>query len=587
MTRLALCSALFLSALTSAASAKPSIELRAELSPDPVALEELAHLTLVVETSGFELPPIDPGFLLDNLEGVGGPSRSQSMSWVNGQSAARLELSWRLRPLEPGSARVHQIRVEVGQEIRTLQDLQIEVVAEAAPNRARPPGGSRSDPFARLFDDDPFGLFPRRRRGEPAVQPKLAVRSVVDPPSVYVGEQAVWTLALDTQTDVSGFRPRALPELAGLWTRELELPARSSPQWVEIDGERFGRVPMLARALFPLRPGEIAIEPVTVDVLARMVDDDWIGRIRRDEPLVLATRRTALTVRPLPPQPAGFSGLVGELELSATVDPASLDAGQATTLVVRAATTGNAQGLPPPEILLPDGLRSFAPSTTSIDRAEGGRLSTEVEWRWVVLADRAGDFRLPPIDLIHFDPARAAYRTARTASLKLFVGPGAAAIPSIAAPAGEALKGPPPPDPHPAAGAARAPRWAIVSGLAVLAAAAAFALARRRRGSAVRRRLLAELATARSIVLPRDAGRAIDVAWRRALGEGYGLSRGTPLAQWSAALRRAGWRDEQISEIERLFEELHLLEFAPELADAEASRLDVERRARDLARRLR
>jgi HAMP domain-containing protein len=564
--------------------APPRIEVRAELAPDPVGLDEQARLTLVIEASGFGLPRVDPGFLLENFEGAGGPSRSQSTRWVNGESTSRLELTWRLRPVALGKARVHEFRVEIDQEIRSLPDLEVTVVEQAPPGRAQAPRARPSDPFARLFDDDPFGIFPRRRRDEPAVQPKLAVRSLVEPSSAWVGQQVVWTLALDTQTDISGFRPRAMPELAGFWAREIELPERPRPEWVEVDGERYGRVVMSARALFPLRGGEIPIERITVDVLARMADADWIGRIRRDEPLELATRPLKLIVRPLPPAPSGFSGIVGRLAISAAIEPSQLDAGQAATLVVRAVTDGNPQGMVAPVPSLPPGLRGFAPSATTRERAAEGRLETELEWRYVVVADRAGELEIPPVEITYFDPATATYAVARTSALQLAVRPAAVSAPAPLAP--PPLPAPPATSPT-GLGAAHFTPLALGLGLLLLLAAVVFLATRRRRAASPIRRLRAELDAARAIDSPREAAKAIDEAWRRALGERYGLARGTPLAQWPTALAGAGWRDERIRELAQLFEEIHLLEFAPELADADALRHDLERRASKLARRLR
>ena len=62
--------------------------------------------------------------------------------------------------------------------------------------------------------------------------------------------------------------------------------------------------------------------------------------------------------------------------------------------------------------------------------------------------------------------------------------------------------------------------------------------------------------------------------------------RGTPPGQWPGLLATRGWRGERVALLQQLFEEIHLLEFAPELSDIDALRHDVERRSRELSRRL-
>jgi hypothetical protein len=566
------------------AAAEPALEVGATLSPDPLGRDELALLTLSVEASGVGLPRIEPGFLLENLEGAGGPSRSQSTSWINGRSSSRLELTWRLRPVALGRARVHSFRVEIGQEIRSLADLEITVVEQAPPGRRSPRAGSApADPFSRLFDDDPFGLFPRRRRDEPVVQPKLALRSLVAPATAYVGEQLVWTLALDTQTDISGFRPRSLPEFSGFWAREVELPQPSRPEWIEVEGETFGRVAMLKRALFPLRAGELTIARVPVEVQARMADVEWIGGGlgRRDRPVELVAPPVAVRVRPLPPAPPGFSGVVGAATLTASLEPERLAAGQAATLRLRLTTSGNPGGIEPPLPIPPPGLRGFAPATTNEERLAGGRLESSVEWRYVLLAESAGSFEIPSLEWIYFDPRLERYATAATETLRL------TAVAREPARASEEPDPPAPPAPASSAAPAAPARFGLWLAATLAIAALLVALAwwiRRPRSAA--RQLRQALDEARALPSPREAAKAIEAAWRRLLAERYELGRGTPMAQWPVALGGAGWSARQTQELQQLFEEIHLLEFAPELADAEALRHDVDRRSRALARRL-
>jgi hypothetical protein len=582
---------LALAGSTAAWGAPP--EIRVQLAPDPVALDGVAELTFTVATEGFRAPRVAPDFELEGLVATGGPYRSRSQSWVNGVASSRVQLVWQLRAQALGEARVVAIHVEVDGERFELDDLAVEVVDEAparpAPGAPRAPTiGPPMDPFEDFFDEDFFAPFARRRPAAPAAAPQIELRSTLEPERAYVGQQVVWRLLLETQTDIAAFRPQKLPELAGFWARDLERPERPTPVWIDVGGERVARVAMLERALFPLRPGTFEIEAVSADVVARVASLDWFGRSRRDTPLVRTAPALRLEVRPVPPGPADFDGLVGELAVAARVEPATIELGRAATLVVEVTGTANLQGLTPPVPPLPDGLRVFPPETESADRTLRGRLQSTLRWRWVLIADRAGEFELPPVGFAYFDPVRGEHRRAASEPLALAVRAGNAP---------DAVLLPPDEEGAPTESEGARTGWPLAhrisgagAGLAVfvaLLALAVRALLGQLRRDDPRRALRRALEDARAEPAPRAAASVIDEAWRAYLAARFGLGRGVPVPQWPEALAAHGVGGETVADLVALFDELHLLEFAPELSDAAALRDDLFERSRRLLRRLR
>ncbi len=171
-----------------------------------------------------------------------------------------------------------------------------------------------------------------------------ASRSI--PTSPYVGQQVRYRLVLYTQTDISAFNPLGLPDFRGFWAREVELPQRSRPDWIELDGERFGKVVMLQRALYPLQAGKLTIEPIDVELVLRVADAGFFGPFGKDVPRRIRTRQTVLNVRPLPEGPEGASGVVGELSATATLDRERVEAGQAATYRSRSRATATSRASP-------------------------------------------------------------------------------------------------------------------------------------------------------------------------------------------------------------------------------------------------
>jgi hypothetical protein len=581
--RLALALVLGLALLPRPSAGGDGPQIGVELAPDPVGMNELATLTIEVSTSGFGLVSVQPRFRLENLELVSGPSTTQSQRWVNGQTSASTTLSWSLRPLKAGRAAVRDIVLTVGGRALTEPDHTIEIVA-AAPPRPRAPSGGPQDPFAEMFgDDNPFALF--RRPAGPMATPKLHLEATLDRAVAYPGEQVDWRLELDTQTEISAFEARDLPDFHGFWARDVALPEKPVPRQVTVGNERVWRVTMLQRALYPLQPGRYSLGPATADVVARVAAVGWFGPLGGNQQVTLHAQPVVLEVRPLPPPPPDFSGVVGDLHLEAALDRRRLEVGQAATLTVAASGPGNLEGLTPPALALPAGLRLFGPRPQSSSTLAGGRLASTVTWTYVVTAERPGSYAIPAVRMVWFDPATASYRTATTRETNL----------DVAAPAAIAAAAPAaPPLPPAAAGQGRlaGPRARIAAALALGAAllAATLLAARTARTRAPqrerRRRLASRLDAARAEPSPRLAAAALEEAWRAYVGERWGLGPALPVARWREALARAGVPAPRASALVALLDELHYLRFAPELSDVESLRQEALESSRRLLRDL-
>lgn len=600
--------ALLLAALVIAAVAplpaeEPRTEATAMLDPGLIGVDELASFSITVSSSGFGGLDVHPAFELDNLEVAAGPFQSQSQRWVNGTTSSTLQLTWRLRPKGVGPARVRAIALTVQGKALRLSDKEIQVQQQAPPRAEAPAAapGRAFDPFEDLFGRVGAG----RRRAQPEAElrrPKIFLRAALDPPTVYVGQQTTYTLWLYTQTDVGAFQPTHMPAFKGFWVREIPQPAELKPEWLEQNGERFGRVAMLRRALFPLQAGKFTIEPTEVDLVARMAEIGPFGTpFGRSETLHLKTDALPLEVLALPPSPPDFTGAVGDLAVSARLDRNALAVGEAATLTIRSTGHGNLQSLRPPNLVLPEGLRLFPPRQESTERLTDGSLVSSQEWSYVLVPQRPGSFELPALALPYFDPAARAYRSAATRPLQLSVtGAAVAAAPATPPAAADVPPAPPGSTTSPgaatasAAGSASANDWLAIAGAGGLAAAllASGALWRRRGspGRASGRSLAAALRAIESTAAkatPRETAAELEEALRHHLEARFDIAPGTPVSQWHARLIAARVDPATATELAEVTKELHYLRYAPELAAAEELRADTLERVRRLARALR
>ncbi len=579
-------------------AAQQRIEATAMLEPGLIGVDELASFTITVTSGGFGGLDVHPAFELDNFEVAGGPFQSQSQRWVNGTTSSSLQLTWRLRPKQVGPARVRAIALTVEGQAMRLSDKEIQVQKEAPPGRPAEPSPQTQgafDPFEDLFDRVGVG---RRRVQAPAEsdRPKVFLKAELEPPSVYVGQQSTYTLWLYTQTDVGPFQPSHLPAFKGFWVREIPQPAELKLDWIQQNGERFGRVAMLRRALFPLQAGHFEVEPTEVDLVARLAEIGPFGTpFGRSETLHLKTEALALDVQPLPPSPAGFTGAVGDLAVSARLDRSALSVGEAATLTIRSTGRGNLQSLKAPALAIPDGLRAFPPRQENAERLTEGTLVSSQEWSYVLVPQRAGTYDLPALALPFFDPATKQYRSATTRPLALSVT--GAATPSADAKPAPAAAAAASKSPEAGAGAARPSGrpwiWAAGAGILVGGLLGAGTLLRKGRtpGSRAPGRSLAvavkAIAAAAPEASPRETAAALEDAFRHHLEARFEIAPGTPVSQWHSRLIAGKVDPAAATALADLTKELHYLRYAPELAAADALRADALARSRRLARALR
>lgn len=575
-----------------AAPAAAEIEVRALLEPEVISVDETAVLTVEVRGGGFARLRFQPDFELDNLEIVGGPFQYEDMVIGSGPLTRSFRLSWQVRPLREGRSRVHSISVRLRNEVRQLPDREIRVQDEPT-GRPRGPGRRPSqdmvDPFDQLF-----GRLPLPWRQPRVETPGVFLKAEVEPRNPVVGEQVLYTVYLYTREDITSINPSSVPPFRGFWVRDIPLPQHLPTDMVELDGGRYARVPLLKKALFPLRPGPSRIEPTRMDLAVRQFERRFFGPpLTRTDQVQVETDPVAVHVQPLPPAPPGFGGAVGRLALTAQLTPRELRLGESATLTVTLSGEGNLQGVEEPRLNAPAGLTLFPPQQGSTDEVSGTRVKGSRTWSYVVVPDRAGHYSLETPAIPYFNPRSRSYQVASAAPLAL------TALPRAAAAAGEGeihgIRG----RGAPVNGAAR-PWTAFLPWLFILpwGLALAVTLARRRpaapgteaplpQNRGAERRLRERLAQVESEERPRQVAALLEEGWRELLAERWAVPQETPSTRWAETLVLKRAPDDAVDELARLVDDLHYLRYAPQLSATETLRGEALSRSRRLLSRLR
>jgi hypothetical protein len=231
------------------------------------------------------------------------------------------------------------------------------------------------------------------------------VEASVDVTSPYVGQPVIYTIRVFTTREI---------ENASFVEPRFDGFGRSSfiPETLIGSESRNGvayTVIEQALLLYPLRTGEQTIEPLRID----------IPETPFETATSVQTESLTINIQALPEgAPEAFKNGVGQFDIRAEVDTATVVAGNAITLSVTVNGTGNIEQIIAPDIILPETWRIF-PRPPIIDQ-NTLRFATKT-FQWTLLPENVGTVEIPAIAFAFFNPQTQAYETRFTTPVTLTV----------------------------------------------------------------------------------------------------------------------------------------------------------------------
>jgi hypothetical protein len=537
-------------AAVSASAAEPSLEV--QLDPRVFGIEDAVRFEVrIFEPTG--TPVVDLGEL-ENLEVVSGPSTKTEFSWINGVATRAVSYTYVLQAVEVGAALVGPVSVKIGDTELVAEPVSAEVVPGSVVRKR--PGRRRS-----VFPTDPFeDIFVRR---QPTRSARVALRHLISSRQVVLGQTVVATIVLDTSAGgIDGFEWVTAPSYPGWWAQHVEPPERIVGEVVEVDGLQFRRFAVGRRVLVPLKTGRLVLPVVDARIGFRTA-----GVFAPQQVVERGTQEITVEVSPRPRAPEGYSGAVGNLQYSATIEPATIDFGESAVLSIELAGAGNLPLVEAPA-LWPScsGCESYPPEEDSAVIVDDTGIHGARTWRTTLVPREWGEIELQPVTLAVFDPTAGHYRQQTVGPLRLIVNP----PPPTPAPSpvdGTAFEPGVPVDEETSSGAAAngAPvPWVWILGalvLGLLVGGVAPMIAARRRKMALPSRRTGES--------PAERARELQVALER---------------WWLDARKRPKGKvlEEEMQDLRRELEEVR---FAPGRADHTETVVDLEERMQGLMRR--
>lgn len=256
----------------------------------------------------------------------------------------------------------------------------------------------------------------------------VRVTGEVDKREVFEGEPVELTISLYTLNfpgvwiTNEGTNAYIPPDTEGFFSTA---PAKSERRDVALEGYNWN-IQEFKQLLFPTRAGELKISSW-----------NWSGEVR--SATVAGSRRASVNpeteeitihVKSLPPSPPNFSGAVGEFEMQANLASAVTLQGVPVQLNVRITGRGNPDVISPPAFPAVEWAHISTPSSE-----EQGQDPVQINkvFQFTITPHQAGNFELPPVEFVFFDPDPGEYRTASTGNLSLSVTPAEESGPMVVA----------------------------------------------------------------------------------------------------------------------------------------------------------
>ena len=376
-------------------------------APSQVQLGQQFQITFALDDDGgnFEAPD------LSKFRVLGGPNRSSSMSWVNGNMTQSLSLSYYLQAVEEGEFEIGPAKMKVDGKVVESNALKIRVIKgkQASGGKTQGDGGQQA------AQNQPETLFGKL---------ELSKRNVDR------GEEIIAVHKIYSRVSVVNLEGMELPSFEGFWKEDIDPGAQIQMKDEVVDGVMYQVLEMKKTILYPQKAGEIEIPATPVDLVVRQQSGrrsrsifDMLGGGYQNVRASVLIPGATLNVKDLPMQgkPSDFSGLTGNFDLKTEVNRTELKSNETIDLKITISGDGNLYQVRAPELDLPPDIEAYDPKTSDRIKVNGSGISGSRTFEYLLIPRYAGEFELGPFTFSYYDPQKNDYVTKKSDAIILNV----------------------------------------------------------------------------------------------------------------------------------------------------------------------
>lgn len=262
---------------------------------------------------------------------------------------------------------------------------------------------------------------------------KLFLKASVSKSSAYEQEALVYTVKLySSYAPIKFIGATEAPKFDGFVVEESDEVSKSL-KYETYNGQEYATAVIARYIIFPQMTGKLTVKGNTYTVSTdeqEYYDDPYFRMltVRRPVQLNVTPNDLVIDVKALPtPQPADFSGGVGQFSISSSLPSSSLKTNQPSSIIYNVKGSGNLKYVKLPDLnsLYPKQLEVFSPTTDVKASPSGSTVSGNIEFDYSFTPLETGVYEIPDVALVFFNPATGEYERSVATGYKVEVGKGA------------------------------------------------------------------------------------------------------------------------------------------------------------------
>jgi len=362
---------------------------------------------------------------ITDFQVLGGPNQSTSMQFINGNMSQSISYSYVLRAAKEGEFTIAPAKIKLNGNVVESNALTINVIQGAQQANTGNQQGASSQQQQQQQ---------QQQTKSTSGDKDLFARVEVSKKSAYLGEKVIIDLKIYNRVTLVNLDGWKLPSFEGFWSKETSSNQQFQWQNEIVDGVQYQTGLVKQFVVYPQKTGDATINPLEFTAIvrerssgrSRSVFDQFFGGYE-DTQRAVKSNSVTINVQPYPAgKPSDFSGLSGNLKMTASLDRSETKSNEAVNLKVTVSGEGNLYQLQPPALEFPPDIEVYDPKTADNIKIGANGISGSRTFEYVLIPRYAGTFKIGPFSFSYFDSSSGKFKTDTQEAFDLIVEKGKA-----------------------------------------------------------------------------------------------------------------------------------------------------------------